>query len=159
MILAHRKPQKMKHIQLYLSIISLFLITSCTISPSYVLKTDPASGVTTEIVTVGASLLTKVEDEATTITKGDLTITHRRLKKDETRIANTIGTAVVAGKYIDGEVSKVAAKEATSRVGIKTTGAVETSRISNMTDAAKTLGGNPEANVGAIEAAGKLYKP
>lgn len=68
------------------------------------------------------------------------------------------GAAVTAYTWGAVEKAKSAASAATAQTGIKAGAATEQARISATQATATSLGNNPEANVGAINAAGNLFK-
>lgn len=72
--------------------------------------------------------------------------------------ATAIGTGIAVTSYAAVEKAKSAATAATAQTGIKATAATEQARIGATQATATSLGNNPEANVGAINAAGALFK-
>ena len=65
-------------------------------------------------------------------------------------------SAYTSGAYFGAEKAKTAASAATSQAKIKAGAATEQLRIKTVGNAATTLGSNPEANIGAIQAAGAI---
>ena len=68
------------------------------------------------------------------------------------------GTAVTIGSWASVEKAKSAASAATTQTGIKAGAATEQARIQATQATATSLGNNPEANVGAVDAVGRLFK-
>lgn len=68
------------------------------------------------------------------------------------------GTAVTAYTWGAVEKAKSAANAATAQTGIKAGAATDQARIQATERAATSLGNNPEANVGAVQAVGNLYR-
>lgn len=67
------------------------------------------------------------------------------------------GTAIGLG-YFSAEKATTAANAATAQNAARTQAATEQARIQATERAATTLGSNPEANTGAINAAGNLFR-
>lgn len=64
-----------------------------------------------------------------------------------------------AGYFLgNASVERAAAEEATKQLATKKAAEVSTTKIGATERAVTTLGSNPEANVGAIEAAGAVFK-
>lgn len=81
------------------------VLSSCTLGPTKVVRVSP-SGTRTEITTTGISVLTRSDQETTTITDGDFTASHTVTKKDEQGIIRipaqqAIGTTA-AGVIVPG---------------------------------------------------------
>lgn len=72
-----------------------------------------------------------------------------------------MAAAAAVGMLSWADVSKAEtlATEASRQAGIKATAAVQSQRLTSAAQTATTLGSNPEANVGAIDAVGNLFKP
>jgi hypothetical protein len=68
------------------------------------------------------------------------------------------GAAVAAYTWGAVQQAESAATAATQQTGIKAGAATQQAQIQATERAATTLGSNPEANVGAVEAVGRLFK-
>lgn len=68
------------------------------------------------------------------------------------------GAAYAVGAWLSADKAATAAEAATAQNAARTSAATEQARIQATQRAATTLGSNPEANVGAINAAGNLFR-
>jgi hypothetical protein len=68
------------------------------------------------------------------------------------------GAAYAVGQWAGVETAKATTAATTAQTGIKATAATDQQRIKATQQAATTLGGNPEANTGAINAVGGLFR-
>jgi hypothetical protein len=68
------------------------------------------------------------------------------------------GAAVAAYTWGAVEQARSAATVSTTNTATSAAAATEQARIGATASTAKTLGNNPEANVGAVEAVGRLFK-
>ena len=72
--------------------------------------------------------------------------------------ATATGAVVGLLSYADIQNTKNLAAAATTQTGFKTAAATRQTTVKATADAAKTLGSNPEANVGAINAVGNIFR-
>jgi hypothetical protein len=68
------------------------------------------------------------------------------------------GTVAAIASWASMEKAKTAAEAATAQTATRTAAATEQARIGATASTAKTLGSNPEANVGAVNAVGNLFR-
>jgi hypothetical protein len=69
-----------------------------------------------------------------------------------------VGTSIAIHAWSAVEQAKSAASAATQQTALKTAARVEETTVRTVGNTATSLGGNPEANVGAINAVGQLFK-
>jgi hypothetical protein len=80
------------------------------------------------------------------------------LDKSFGQLMTAAGAAYSVGAWAGAETAKTTANAATAQTSIKSAARVEETAIKATGAAATSLGNNPEANVGAINAVGGLFK-
>jgi len=78
-------------------------------------------------------------------------------EKNFGQAATLVGTGLTVNAWGAVEKAKAGATAATTQTGIKAGAATEQARIQATERAATALGGNPEANVGAVDAVGRVF--
>lgn len=138
-------------ILLALASILLFMFCACTTAYKSVLRPDGTRERDLYAKVGGKGFYDSTKGQGMLVTSDD-----------EASFKAAVGGAVSYGLgVVAGEVYKArdATKAATQQLGIKSSAAVETTRIQATQQTATALGANPEANPATIKAAGELFKP
>jgi hypothetical protein len=69
-----------------------------------------------------------------------------------------VGTSIAVNAWSAVEQAKSAASAATQQTALKTAARVEETTVRTIGSTATTLGSNPEANVGAVDAVGRVFR-
>jgi len=148
-----RQIERTKRIFLLIALagILLFMFTACTTAYKSVTRPDGTRERDLYAKVGGKGFYDSTKGQGMLVTSDD-----------EASFKAAVGGAVSYGLgVVAGEVYKArdATKAATQQLGIKSSAAVETTRIQATQQTATALGANPEANPATIKAAGGLFKP